>query len=729
MMRKLFRFFLLIVFIFFGIVCYLSLIGFETKKFNPIIKSNLKNIDKKLDVNLNEVKLLLDLTNLSINIKTLGAEIIHDKNKIELESIKTQIPITSIIEKQISSSNISVSTKLVKANHVISFLQSLKNTTNLIVVNKFVESGFLIADLNFNFDQNGKIKEDYEIKGIIKDGKINNFNNRIIKNINLNFDITSYQSILSDIKFSYGDLRLNSEKFYIKRDNNNFHIIGDLKTKLISIKKDEISKYINFKNDFEIDDIKFSSKNILKFSISEKYKIKDYEIKSSFNLEKLQIKNQFDLNYLLPQIKEKIFFKDNQINLVLNKDFFEMKGNGKILLQNDYDQLIYNLKRKNDKLNFNTKFVILKNPLLIKFLNLKNSNEIETTLNLIGEYKKDNKLNFKEISYVNGKNKIKINNLNFNKNNKISSLDNIRVDIFDKFEEKIDLTINKDKKYYNIYGKRFNASILLDDVLTNDRNKKLDLFSENFNLKINIDEILINENEVLNNLKGKIIFQNNNIDKATLNGFFSKDKNLSMTITTKNGKKVTTFFSDKAEPFVKKFDFIKGFNGGSLDYYSVKSLDDSISNSQIKLYDFKLKEVPALTKILTLASLQGIADLLSGDGIRFDDFEMKFENQKNLMTINEIYAIGPAISILMEGYIEKNNLISLRGTLVPATTINKAISSIPVLGEILVGKKTGEGVFGVSFKIKGPPKKTETTVNPIKTLTPRFISRTLEQIK
>ena len=49
--------------------------------------------------------------------------------------------------------------------------------------------------------------------------------------------------------------------------------------------------------------------------------------------------------------------------------------------------------------------------------------------------------------------------------------------------------------------------------------------------------------------------------------------------------------------------------------------------------------------------------------------------------------------------------------------------------EILVGKKTGEGVFGVSFKIKGPPKDLKTTVNPIKTLTPRFITRTLEKIK
>jgi hypothetical protein len=99
------------------------------------------------------------------------------------------------------------------------------------------------------------------------------------------------------------------------------------------------------------------------------------------------------------------------------------------------------------------------------------------------------------------------------------------------------------------------------------------------------------------------------------------------------------------------------------------------------------------------------------------------------MSINEIYAIGPAISILMEGYVESDKLVSLRGTLIPATTLNKVIGSIPFLGNILVGKKTGEGVFGVSFKIKGPPEKLETSVNPIKTLTPRFITRTLENIK
>ena len=120
---------------------------------------------------------------------------------------------------------------------------------------------------------------------------------------------------------------------------------------------------------------------------------------------------------------------------------------------------------------------------------------------------------------------------------------------------------------------------------------------------------------------------------------------------------------------------------------------------------------------------------MTGEGVRFDEFEMTFSNKGQKIIIDEIYSIGPAISILMEGYIQKHKLVSLKGTLVPATTINKFVSSIPLLGDILVGKKTGEGVFGVSFKIKGPPKDLKTTVNPIKTLTPRFITRTLEKIK
>jgi len=101
-----------------------------------------------------------------------------------------------------------------------------------------------------------------------------------------------------------------------------------------------------------------------------------------------------------------------------------------------------------------------------------------------------------------------------------------------------------------------------------------------------------------------------------------------------------------------------------------------------------------------------------------------------ILNLTELYAIGPSISILMEGYVDsKTGLVSLKGTMVPAKTLNKFLSKLPVLGEILIPKEIGEGLFGVSFKMKGMPGKIKTTVNPIKTLTPRFIQKAIKKTK
>ena len=143
-----------------------------------------------------------------------------------------------------------------------------------------------------------------------------------------------------------------------------------------------------------------------------------------------------------------------------------------------------------------------------------------------------------------------------------------------------------------------------------------------------------------------------------------------------------------------------------------------------------MNDAPALAKILSLADLKGLTDTLKGDGISFDILSAKYHSNSSLMKIDEIFMIGPSISILIDGYVEKKSgLVSLRGTLVPAKTLNNLISKIPVVGDILIGKKIGEGVFGISFKVKGLPNDLKTTVNPIKTLTPRFITRALESSK
>ena len=145
--------------------------------------------------------------------------------------------------------------------------------------------------------------------------------------------------------------------------------------------------------------------------------------------------------------------------------------------------------------------------------------------------------------------------------------------------------------------------------------------------------------------------------------------------------------------------------------------------------NFKLVNAPGVVKLLSLADFGGLADLAEGEGLSFEKLEIKMSNEKNFLKLDELYAVGPSISVLMEGYRDQNNLTSLRGTLVPAKNLNKLLSKIPVIGDIIIPKEVGEGLFGVSFKMKGPPGKIKTSINPIKTLTPRFITKALERSK
>ena len=193
----------------------------------------------------------------------------------------------------------------------------------------------------------------------------------------------------------------------------------------------------------------------------------------------------------------------------------------------------------------------------------------------------------------------------------------------------------------------------------------------------------------------------------------------------KNKKKYLEIYSDLTKPLLTQYSFFKGLSGGKLIYSSI--IEDDNSNAKLKIENFKVINAPGMVKLLSLADLGGLADLAEGEGLSFDVLEIQMENNKGVIKLNEILAHGPSISVLMDGYQDQNGLTSLRGTLVPAKNLNKLISKIPLLGNIIIPKEIGEGLFGISFKMKGPAGRIKTTINPIKTLTPRFIQKIMEK--
>ncbi len=807
MKNNILKYFILLLSVLAIIIVYLSAVGVETDKFNNQIKKRISLTNKKIDIDLKKIKLILDPFKLKIYAKTVGTTVYFSKIPLALESIKTQVSLSSLIKNKISSSNIEITTKSILLNDLIKFIRTTNNKPELFILEKIVKKGHVIIDLSLNIDENGKIKNDYEIVGLIKDASIHSLNKGNFKNINFNFNFQKDNYLFNEINFKVEEVNFTSKKINIKKKKNLFLVDAIVENNQSNLNSN-ILKLLNlsFEN-IIFDDAKFKTKNEFSFEIDKKFKIKKIILSSDINITRLKYKKLKIINNYFPEVDDLIFldnhklnlnYKDNNLsingkgqiqlntnevneikylinkkdkdliidselflkNIVLEKqDFLKIffpqtnkninlnnqklkinfknnnltfSGFGKFKIDKEFEEINYFIEKKENKINFNTNLNVKNTKFKIDNINYKKKDKSKMNLLINGELNNNKNLNINTFILNEENNNIKIKNLSLNDSNQIIKIDQANFNYVDTDNKKNNFNIKKVKgQNYLIDGISFNANSLISNLLDADDKKENNLFENNVSIDLNLEEVYFDKIHFVKNLNGKIIVINNKVEEANILAFFDNSQNIKLTIRkNENGEKITTLFSSSAKALVDRYKFIKGFEDGKdgyLDFYS--SNKDGISISKLVIDNFKVKEIPALAKLLALSSLQGLADLLTGEGLRFTDLEMDFTNENKVMRIQELYAIGPSISVLLEGYIEENKLISLRGTLVPATTINRSIASIPLLGDLLIGKKAGEGVFGISFKIKGPPKDLETTVNPLKTLTPRFITRTLEKIK
>ena len=724
MVKKFLYFLASLIIILSIIVFYLTIIGHETDKLNQNIKNKINENYPKLNIELEKINLLLNPFNFTIKLKTKNPKIKSKDINIDIQEVSTEINIIAFLKKEFGINNIFFKSNKNSIKDVLKIFRLNQDSPQLYILQNILKSGLITVNAKIVFDEKGRVKNNYEIFGNIENLSLKLLNKQEIENINTSFLLKENNLKLENIKLKYSNLNIASENVSILKAKDIFYINGNFENKNSKISQN-ILDLISNKQKFQ--DVILSSKNTFDLKISKKYKISDFNIKSNINIKQalLILKNQ-NLKKIILELDDKILLQDHKIEFIYNKNL-KLKGKGKINVKDKVDDIIYNFN--NTKLDsiFDIKILFDKIPLNLDFINYKKDENVKSNL----EIKIKNTKNHTQLSRLNYKSddlNFSAEKVNFNKDFQIKDFDKINVNFRDSRNLISDLKIKKNNKIYFISANNFIIDTFVEDIITNKSKIKLKLFDDNkktFHFKIN-SAYLDNEHSLLD-LSGKFQILKNDIFDLDLTSNFNGNKNISLSIRTSNSTKVTTFYSELAKPFVKKFKFIKGFEDGVINFSS--SNKNGLSKSILRINDFKLKELPVLTKILTLASLQGISDLLTGEGVRFDEFEMLFSNKDDLMTVNEIYSIGPAISILMEGYVQSDKLISLKGTLVPATTINKFVASIPVLGEILVGKKTGEGVFGVSFKIKGHPNDLKTSVDPIKTLTPRFITRTLEKIK
>jgi len=730
MIKKLIKIISVILILLTTAVFYLSFFGVKTNKLNDQIINNILKINKNINLNLSNVSYLLNPFDFTVSIKTKNPQILFKNKNLGIKEVQTNIALKSIISDEYLINDLKIKTKEIKINDLITLVRTFQNSPQLLILDTIIKDGLVTGNINLNFDNEGNVKENYKIKGSVKKAKLEIVNKVKLQNLNFNFDINKSLYLLEQIDMRLNNIDITSSLTEINKKKSSFFVNAEFQN--VKQKFDIKELKLIFGNLFDNIDfrkIEFSSKNNFSFNINKNLKLNDLKVKSIINLNELIFNGEYiKLKPYLPNFVEEIKFEKHKIAINYSKNKFNIKGNGKISLENNQDNLSYQIIKNKKNYSFDSKINLKNNSLIIDFLDYKKKANLDSSILIKGSIDENKKLKFNLISLKEKQNEISIKDLDLSKNFKIIDVESFNIDYENNNKILNKINLKKNNLNFIIEGESFDASKIINNIMDNDDENSSIFKSLTSKINIKIKKTYIDKVNYINNLFGNIDYNDNKIDNLKLESTFANKKKINFSIKTKNkSETITKLFTTYPKPLIKRYDFIKGFEEGNLDFYSTKKR--GISNSVLVIDNFKVKEVPIFAKLLSLASLQGIADLLTGEGIRFTNFEMNFSNKKNLTTIEELYAIGPAVSILMDGYIENKKLVSLRGTLVPATTINKTIASIPLLGKILIGDKTGEGVFGVSFKIKGSPKNLKTSVNPIKTLTPRFITRTLEKIK
>ena len=750
--------FLILTIIFISLIAFLSF-GFQTSNFNELIQKKFNDQYKKIKLEFKDTRVSLDIKDFAVKFSLNDPKIYHKGDLTNIYQTNFGVDIISAIKGNYNPKFIEVKFSENSFEKSINLIRDvfLEDNQKSYFDNK-VKKGFIKGDLKIYNEDIVKI----EFLGSIKDTsfiisnelpEFQNINAEIeFKNNELNINISSGSA--AGLNFDKSKISVNetSDSYKASLDlnlNGKFNSLKEFKNLKIAaleditknIEKLSFSTTANNKIDLEFD----KKGNLLNTSVKGKADITNLELDLLQNaypnvlddknrkFKNGKFKAEFDKSNV--SVNGIIFNQNDSLDLKINSDL--NKKTSKINIISDINfvnwqkvfkpeyikgssKLYVQLNTNKDQYYFDTRIDIKKSLINFTPINFNKLLNDDGQILLKGEIKKNTSV-LEKVTINAGKNNIELFDINFDESFSITSLNSITVNT-DKSNFKIISSKKSNINHIEISGKRLDAKYIIDSLTSS---KPSTVVSKKFNgtISVNLDTVDTGTNDDIRdfNLTGTIL--RGKFVKLDANGVFSNKEKITIKISkNKNGNIATYILSDRARPFIAGFSFIKGFEKGKLEFTS-EDLSATSSKGKIIITDFRIKEIPVLAQILSLASVTGILDTLKGEGIRFDNTVIVYENDEKFFTFKDFYGTGPSLGFIVEGRINnEDHFVSLDGNLIPAYEVNRLLSNIPILGQILTGK-SGDGVFGVSFKIKGKDNNFETTINPVRTITPRFVQR------
>lgn len=181
--------------------------------------------------------------------------------------------------------------------------------------------------------------------------------------------------------------------------------------------------------------------------------------------------------------------------------------------------------------------------------------------------------------------------------------------------------------------------------------------------------------------------------------------------------------ADDAGAVLAALDVIDSMAGGRLAVSG--TYDDSKPSAPLTgeatIEEFRLRDAPAIGRLLQAMTLYGLLEMARGPGLSFSNLIAPFSLDNDVLELRDARAYGPSLGFTAKGTVDlARDTLAVEGTIVPAYFFNSLLGHIPLIGR-LFSPERGGGVFAATYRVRGPLADPEVSVNPLAALTPGFL--------
>jgi len=250
-------------------------------------------------------------------------------------------------------------------------------------------------------------------------------------------------------------------------------------------------------------------------------------------------------------------------------------------------------------------------------------------------------------------------------------------------------------------------------------------FNQTITIDAKLDQALGFYKTTAFNVDLSLALKGTDLRRVAVAAQFNNGSSISVTTNpTPEGKTLSVAFNDLGT-VLRMLNVYPNVEGGAGTLVMQTVTDQKADFGTFTLKNFAIVDEANIAQILN-NDQQSRALISRQNKLSFRSGEVTFVRRKDRVEITDGVLAGDTVGGTARGFIYTDSRqYDITGTYVPLFGLNSVFQKLPIFGPLL-GGRDGEGLFGITFAIRGPLDKPDFKVNPVSALVPGAFRRMFE---